>query len=116
MSLEEDVAVAHANCPCWLEPWGATKCRNCSVSRKHHLDQCEWRGHVAIERVVQTTKFDALRRINRYVDRDPRSPVRLGRSFKRGGDGSATSPSAARGRVGQRICGPGLSDTSFRTL
>ena len=71
MSLEEDVVIARATCPCWLAPWGATKCRNCSMSREHHLDHCEWRGHAAIKRVVQMTRFDALRRINRYVDRDP---------------------------------------------
>jgi len=85
MSLEEDVAVAHANCPCWLEPWGVTKCRNCSVNRQHNLDQCEWRGHAAIDRVVQTTRFDALRRINQYVDRDPAISSEVRKELQTGG-------------------------------
>ena len=85
MSLEEDVAIAHATCPCWLAPWGATKCRNCSVSRNHQIDHCEWRGHAAIERVVQMTKFDALRRIQRYVDRDPAISSEVRKELQSGG-------------------------------
>lgn len=85
MSLEEDVAIAHATCPCWFAPWGATKCRNCSVSRNHQIDHCEWRGHAAIERVVQITRFDALRRIQRYVDRDPAISSEVRKELQTGG-------------------------------
>ncbi len=85
MSLEEDVAIAHATGPCWLDPWGATKCRNCSMGREHHLDHCEWRGHAAIERVVQMTTFDALRRILRYVDRDPAISSEVRKELQTGG-------------------------------
>ena len=85
MSLEEDVAMAHATCPCWLTPWGATRCRNCSMSREHHLDQCEWRGHAAINRVVQMTSFDALERIKRFVDRDPAISSEVRKELQRGG-------------------------------
>ncbi|MFQ5890681.1 MAG: hypothetical protein ACE5JR_11595 [Gemmatimonadota bacterium] len=85
MSLEEDVATAHEACPCWLAPWGATQCRNCSVSREHHVDHCEWRGHAAIERVVQMTRFDALERIKRYVDRDPAISGEVRKELQRGG-------------------------------
>ena len=85
MSLEEDVAIAHATCPCWLAPWGDTKCRNCNMSSKHHPDHCEWRGHAAIERVVQQTRFDALRRILRYVDRDPAISSEVKKELQTGG-------------------------------
>ena len=95
MSLEEDVATAHATCPCWLAPWGATKCRNCSVSREHYLDHCERRGHVAIKRVVQMTWFGALERIKRYVDRDPAISSEVRKELQRGGDGRPASAPAA---------------------
>jgi len=71
MSFEQDLTIAHENCPCWLPPWAATKCRNCAAQQKHFVDDCEWRGHAAINRVVQMTRLDALERIKAQVDRDP---------------------------------------------
>ena len=52
-------------------PWGTTKCRNCAASGKHYIDECEWRGHAAIRRVVEMTRFDALELIKTHVDKDP---------------------------------------------
>jgi hypothetical protein len=71
MSLEEDVTLADSRCPCWEAPWSSTKCRNCAAQQKHHVDDCEWRGHAAIRRVVQMTRVDALEHIKGSVDKDP---------------------------------------------
>lgn len=71
MSLEQDLDVAHGTCPCWEAPWGTTKCRNCAASGKHYIDDCEWRGHASIRRVVEMTRFDALEQIKTHVDKDP---------------------------------------------
>ena len=70
MSLESEIGVAHADCPCTLPPWSVTKCRNCASSGRHVVETCEWRGHAAIARVVQLTRLDALERIKGLVDRD----------------------------------------------
>lgn len=71
MSLDQDLEVAHGTCPCCETPWSTTKCRNCAVNGKHHIDDCEWRGHAAIRRVVEMTRFDALELIKTQVDKDP---------------------------------------------
>ncbi len=71
MSLEKDLEVAHGTCPCYEAPWGVTKCRNCAGSDKHYIDECEWRGHAAITRVVEMTRFDSLELIKAHVDKDP---------------------------------------------
>ena len=71
MSLEQDLDVAHGTCPCWETPWGTTKCRNCAANGKHYIDDCEWRGHASIRRVVEMTRFDALERIKTHIDKDP---------------------------------------------
>ena len=53
MSLEKELAIAHETCPCWEPPWGDAKCRNCASQGKHYVDDCEWRGHAAIGRIVE---------------------------------------------------------------
>jgi len=70
MSLQREVELAHATCPCWDPQWGSRKCRNCESQGKHFVDDCEWRGHAAIDRVVGATRLDALERIKAFVDRD----------------------------------------------
>jgi len=70
MSLEKEMAIAHQTCPCWETPWAATKCRNCATQGKHYVDDCEWRGHAAFERVVVATRLDDLEKIKAFVDRD----------------------------------------------
>jgi len=70
MSLQREIEIAHATCPCWDPQWGARKCRNCESQGKHIIDDCEWRGHAAIDRVVAATRLDDLERIKGFVDRD----------------------------------------------
>ena len=70
MSLDKEMAIAHQTCPCWESPWGDKKCRNCASQGKHFVDDCEWRGHAAIDRVVSATRLDVLERIKSFVDRD----------------------------------------------
>ena len=71
MTLEKDLEIADKTCPCWLAPWASTKCRNCAAQQAHHVDDCEWRGHAAIRRVIQMTRFDALESIKGVVDQNP---------------------------------------------
>ncbi len=70
MSLQREIELAHATCPCWDPQWGSRKCRNCESQGKHFVDDCEWRGHAAIARVVNATRLDDLERIKSFVDRD----------------------------------------------
>ena len=70
MSLQREIEIAHATCPCWDPQWGARKCRNCESQGKHIIDDCEWRGHAAIDRIVGATRLDDLERIKAFVDRD----------------------------------------------
>jgi hypothetical protein len=71
MSLDREVEQAHACCPCVEKPWAATKCRNCATTRVHTPELCEWRGHAAVDRVVQATRADDLERTKPWVDKDP---------------------------------------------
>ncbi len=77
MSFEKDVEIAHGTCPCWLPPWAATKCRNCAVQQQHHIDNCEWRGHAAILRLLQMSRLDALEAIKGFVDQNPAISVEV---------------------------------------
>lgn len=70
MSLQSELTLAHATCPCIEEPWAKTKCRNCAAQRGHSLDDCEWRGHAAIRRLVQIARLNSLEEIKTIVDRD----------------------------------------------
>src|SRR5262245_66388730 len=70
MSLQRETELAHATCPCWDPQSGCRKCRNCESQGKHFIDDCEWRGHAAIARVVSATRLDDLERIKSFVDRD----------------------------------------------
>ena len=71
MTLEAELTIAHATCPCVEKPWAVTRCRNCGTAREHAVDLCEWRGHAAIKKVVQATRLQALEQIKLHVDRDP---------------------------------------------
>ncbi len=70
MSLQREIEIAHATCPCWDPQWGSRKCRNGESQAKHIIDDCEWRGHAAIDRIVGATRLDDLERIKAFVDRD----------------------------------------------
>jgi len=70
MTVQREIEIAHATCPCWDPVWGSRKCRNCESQAKHIIDDCEWRGHAAIDRVVGATRLDDLERIKAFVDRD----------------------------------------------
>jgi len=70
MSLKRELELAHATCPCGDPQWGGRKCRNCESQGKHFIDDCEWRGHAAIDRVVNATRLDDLERIKGFVDKD----------------------------------------------
>jgi hypothetical protein len=70
MTVQRELEIAHATCPCWDPQWGSRKCRNCESQQKHIIDDCEWRGHAAIDRVVGATRLDDLERIKGFVDRD----------------------------------------------
>ena len=70
MTLLREIEIAHATCPCWDPQWSARKCRNCASQGKHLIEDCEWRGHAAIDRVVGATRLDDLERIKAFVDRD----------------------------------------------
>lgn len=71
MTLQRDLELAHATCPCCDPPWGATRCRTCGTSQRHVVDQCEWRGHAAIVRLAQAARLEALEQIKPHIDRDP---------------------------------------------
>jgi hypothetical protein len=71
MSLESEIETADGSCPCWEPAWAAVQCRNCAAHRKHYVDDCEWRGHAAIRRLVTQTRLDTWERIKPVVDRDP---------------------------------------------
>ncbi len=71
MSLQSEIDTAHGTCPCWEPAWAAVKCRNCADHQKHYVDDCEWRGHAAIARVVSLARLDTWERIKPVVDRDP---------------------------------------------
>ena len=77
MSLEKEIALAHGACPCVEKPWAAVNCRNCATTSAHSVELCEWRGHAAINRVVEITRFDAMERIKVFVDKDPAMSVEV---------------------------------------
>ena len=85
MTLENDVEIAHLNCPCIIAPWAVTKCRNCAAGHQHHLDDCEWPGHTAIQRVVQMTRLDAFERIKEYTDKEPAISAEVRKALQRAG-------------------------------